>query len=101
MAGQQSYGRGAKIRLYGASAPAPPHIRPRRRQAEVRWDDGSWRRCTIRAWHRLPEPRREMMSGRMVTWLVWLDGPGADVDFGGGWYSYWLSDLRPADEPGS
>jgi hypothetical protein len=95
------YGRGAKIKLYGSAAPSPPHFRPRHRLAEVRWDDGSWRPCTIKAWHRLAEPRRDMMSGRLVHWLVWLDGPGADLDLGDGWYAYWPADIRPVDGPGA
>ncbi len=41
------------------------------------------------------------MSGRMVTWLVWLEGPGADLDMGDGWYCYWASDLRPLGGPGA
>jgi hypothetical protein len=95
------YGRGAKSKLYGSRAPAPPHILPRLRNAEVRWDDGSWRRWTIRAWHHLAERRTDMMSGRKVTWLVWLEGPGADEDLSSGWYAYWPPDIRPADRPGS
>jgi hypothetical protein len=96
MARYSQYGRGAKIKLYGASTPAPPHIRPRHRDAEVHWDDGSWRPVTIRAWHHLGEPARDMMSGRLVIWLVWLEGPGADLDLGDGWYAYWAADIRPA-----
>jgi hypothetical protein len=48
--------------LDAARRPPAPHMRPRYRDAEVRWSDRTWHRVTIIAWHRLEEPYQSIMS---------------------------------------
>jgi hypothetical protein len=64
--------------------PAGPVMEPKRTEGEVLYLDGQFREATVLAWHRLDEPRRQMLTHHKISWLAQLRLSDGSTN----WYEY-------------